>query len=375
MATLNAPSRGRRIRTRIGSVFFALLLTAGVGLWLLANYTPGGADAPAAEPEIVEAPEPPAILEVGVLKSQSGDLLLNLLLRGHTEASRRVDVRAETGGLVTSNSVPKGSTVNAGDSLCRIAPGERPALLDQAEARVAQAEVDAHSARSLAKQGFGSETAAAAAETALATAKAEVQRIRLDIQRTRIAAPFEGVLESDSTQTGALLQPGALCATILDLDPVHVVGFASERSINAFSVGMPASAELSTGQVIKGTISFVSRSAERRTRTFRVELTAENPDYAVRDGLGAEVLIPVLRPGAHLVPQSALTLGSDGRLGLRIVSGNRAQFAPVEVLRDGASGVWVAGLPETVEIIVVGQEFAADGTEVIARPAPGFLSQ
>jgi multidrug efflux system membrane fusion protein len=54
---------------------------------------------------------------------------------------------------------------------------------------------------------------------------------------------------------------------------------------------------------------------------------------------------------------------------VRTVSeGNIAKFMPVTLLRDTAEGVWVTDLPETVDIITVGQEFVIDGVKV----APTF---
>lgn len=367
MALFEAPSIVRSTIRRLGSVLLAAVIAGVIALWIFSGDQSGEANVPT--PTAVETtPSADAPIEVGVLTSSARDLVYELPLRGYTEASRTVNVQAETGGLVISPSVPKGTVIAAGDVLCEIAPGDRPALLAQAKARVAQAEADARSAETLAGQGFGSRTAANAAEASLAAAHAEVERITLDIERTVIKAPFEGVLETDSAQPGSLLQPGALCATVIDLDPVHVVGFAPERAIHSFAAGEPAAAELSTGQRVIGTISFVARAAEVRTRTFRIELTANNPDYQIRDGLSAEILIPISRPDAHLVPQSALTLNRAGELGLRLVVDGRARFAPVHVLRDAPDGVWVDGLPTTADIIVVGQEFAADG--VVVRPVP-----
>lgn len=378
MASNSASSRpaGRsgRVRGRIGSVLVALAIVGAIGAWLAAGDSPGGATAP---PDNLLPGEPiiEPVLEVGVMESVARNLVYELPLRGFSEASRRVEVRAETGGLIVSAPVPKGSNIAAGDTLCEIAPGERLALLAQAEARITQFKADAHSTRELATRGFGPEAAATAAEAGLAAAMAEAERIRLDIERTRIAAPFAGILETGSAETGSLLQPGALCATVLDFDPVRVVGFAPERSIDAFRVGQKSSAQLSTGRRIEGTISFVARSAEPRTRTFRVEMTADNADHAVLDGLSAELFLPISRPNAHLVPQSALTLNDSGELGMRIVEDGRARFVSVEVLRDETEGIWISGLPPVAQVIVVGQEFAIDGTEVIPRPAPGFAQR
>jgi len=65
------------------------------------------------------------------------------------------------------------------------------------------------------------------------------------------------------------------------------------------------------------------------------------------------------------VPQSALTLNNEGTLGVRVVlPGDVVGFQPVELLRDAVDGVWLGGLPERADIIVVGQDFVTAGVHV-----------
>jgi multidrug efflux system membrane fusion protein len=65
------------------------------------------------------------------------------------------------------------------------------------------------------------------------------------------------------------------------------------------------------------------------------------------------------------LPQSALTLNNEGQLGVRTVgTGNVVDFVPVRILRDTSEGVWVDGLSESVDVIVVGQEFVTRGVTV-----------
>nr|MDJ0822080.1 efflux RND transporter periplasmic adaptor subunit [Paracoccaceae bacterium] len=72
---------------------------------------------------------------------------------------------------------------------------------------------------------------------------------------------------------------------------------------------------------------------------------------------------------AHLLPQSALTLDDNGALGVRIVdSDSAAQFREITLLRDTPQGVWVTGLADEVDVIIVGQEYVTDGVPV----APSF---
>ena len=67
-----------------------------------------------------------------------------------------------------------------------------------------------------------------------------------------------------------------------------------------------------------------------------------------------------------------LSLNSEGELGVRIVeTGNRVRFVAVELLSDDGEQVWVGGLPDPADVIVLGQDFVADGTVVrIADESP-----
>ncbi len=207
------------------------------------------------------------------------------------------------------------------------------------------------------------------ARTSIQTAEAAIAGAEMSIDRLGIHAPFAGLLETDTAELGALLQPGAACATIIQLDPVKIVGFVPEAQVNRVLLGANAGARLVDERTVVGKVTFVSRSADPLTRTFRVEITLPNPDLSIRDGQTADLAIEAEGAKAHLLPQSSLTLDNDGRLGVRHVADDgTARFLAVKLLRDSIDGVWVSGLPETVDIITVGQEYVTDGVPV----APSF---
>lgn len=327
------------------------------------------AEAAAAPAPTIAASTPPAAerrVSVVAVASHAQSINSGIVLRGRTEATRHVEVRAETSGLVVSEPVRKGSFVEAGTVLCELSPGTRLASLAEAEARLAEAQLNLRAAEQLSQGGFASETRAAAARAAFQAAEAMVEAARREIDRLSIRAPFAGVLEADSAETGSLLQPGALCATVMQLDPIRLVGFVPEAEVDRVSLGAMAAGRLVTGREIVGQVTFVARSADDRTRTFRVEVEVPNRDLAIRDGQTAEILIAAQGTSAHLLPASALTLDDRGRLGLRLVDrsgeGPVARFSPVTIVRDTAQGVWLAGLPDAAEVIVVGQEYVTDGT-------------
>ncbi len=332
-----------------------------------------------------------------------------VILRGQTEADRQVELRAETSGRVISEPLRKGAFVEKGQMLCVLDPATRAATLAEAQSRLAEArarlpeatarlqealaqlteaQLNDNAAEKLSQEGFASETRVASTRAAVSSAQAGVQSARTgveasrsgiqsaeasvaaaekEIERLTITAPFEGLLESDTAELGSLLQPGALCATVIQLDPIMLVGFVPETQVNRVELGAGAMAKLASGERVEGHVTFLSRAADETTRTFRVEIEVPNPKLRLRDGQTAEIVISADGSKAHLLPQSALTLNDEGTLGVRLVTKeNAAQFQPVELLRDTINGVWLSGLPEKADVIIVGQEYVTDGVPVAA---------
>lgn len=364
-----------------------------------------GEETPAALAGTDEGPER---IRIVAMESTAREIDTAVLVRGRTEAARQVDVRAETSGLIINDPLRKGALVETGDLLCEIAPGTRQATLseararlaeararvpeaaarvEEAEARLAEAEINDRAARSLNQSGFAAETRVAAtaagvssaraglesartglesAESAVQSAQAAVASAETEIDRLTITAPFGGLLESDTAELGALMQPGQVCATVIQLNPIHLVGFVPEAEVERVSMGAMATARLASGGALSGRVSYVSRSADPETRTFQVEITVPNEDLSVRDGQTADIAIASDGAPAHLVPASALTLDDEGHLGLRIAAsdpaiGDVAAFTEIELVRDTTNGVYVTGLPDPARVIIIGQEFVTDG--------------
>ena len=356
----------------------------------------------AAEAETAE----PGVAVVAV-RSVAQTVDTAVILRGRTEAAREVTVASETSGQVISDPLRKGTFVEAGDQLCQLDPGTREAQLAEARARLAEAEgrvpeaeagvteaaariseaeINLNAAQRLSEDGFASESRRVGAEAAMETAQAGLKRANSGVASAQagieaaaaavagaerqidlltITAPFSGLLETDTAELGTLMQPGTPCATIIQLDAIKLVGFVPETEVSKISLGAMAGARLATGNEVRGEVTFLSRSADELTRTFRVEVTVPNDDLSISDGQTVEILVASDGRTAHLVNQSTLTLNDAGALGVRTIGpDNITQFMPVTLLRDTAEGVWVADLPDEVDIITVGQEFVTEGVKV-----------
>lgn len=347
------------------------------------------------------------IVRVVAIASTAQNIDSAVILRGRTEAAREVNVAAETSGLVISEPIDNGTYVDQGDLLCELDPGTRSASLAEAQARLAEARgripeaqaaiaeaqarlreanINVENARRLNERGVSSETQLLNAEAAAEAAEAGLQRSQsgvasaqagieaaqagvavaeAEIDRLTITAPFSGLLETDTAELGTLMQPGAACGTIVQLDPIKLVGFVPEIDVAKVAVNAPAGGRIAAGDEVSGVVTFLARSADETTRTFRVEVEVPNADLAIRAGQTVEIVVASDGRQAHLIPQSSLTLNDDGALGVRtIAADSTAKFMAVTLLSDTVDGVWVADLPDTVNIITVGQEFVIDGVPV-----------
>ncbi|MGJ8615723.1 MAG: efflux RND transporter periplasmic adaptor subunit [Sulfitobacter sp.] len=400
------------------AVTFVLLMSILARPQLLAMLGMDSAEAAQAEQEKTPDAEAPAqadtsgLVKVMVMRSTAKQVDSGVILRGQTAAARQVDVRAETSAVVTSEPLRKGTKITAGDAMCVLDPGTRGAALDEARARLSEAksrvpeaqarveeararleeaEINQNAAARLIEDGFASQTRVASADAAVAAAKAAVTSAtsglgaaqsgieaatasvavaEKEIERLTIKAPFSGLLESDTAELGTLLQPGALCGTIIQLDPIKLVGYVPETEVNRVKIGAKAGARLAAGGTeVVGEVTFLSHSADPSTRTFAVEIEVPNTDLAIRDGQTAEIAISSAGVTAHLIPQSALTLNDEGALGVRLVDdAAQVSFAPLQIMRDTPQGVWVTGLGAEANVIVTGQEYVTEGVTV----APTF---
>jgi len=331
-------------------------------------------------------------VSVLVQKSNEQEVTNGILLRGQTEAFKSVQVKAETSGSVISQPIRKGTFVKNGELLCELEVGTKSDVLseakvalalslDELDASIHQYELRVQAAerqKSLLKRGVGTEAAVEAAELsassaetqslskrqAVANVEARINRATTELNNTKIIAPFDGLLESDTAEYGDFMQTGATCGTLLALNPIKLIGYATETQVSKIEVNTTAGARLISGDTVSGTVSFISRSADPTTRTFLVETTVPNENYEIREGSTADIYISLSGAKGHLLPQSSLTLNSSGVLGVRIALNDKAKFIPINIIRDAEEGVWVTGLPDTVDVIIVGQEYVTDNSNI-----------
>jgi len=338
----------------------ATAITVVVALWLGSGILSGGA-AKHSDDAQAKTNEIPTV-QVQRLAAVPRDAAITV--RGRTQALHSVDVKAEVDGTVQSLHFEKGDFVKAGQVLCELKTNDRAAKVDQSKAQVAETEQKYNANLSLSKQGYLAKTLLAESATALEAARATERTNEIDLARTQIRAPFDGLVDDRYVNIGDLMHDGDKCAMLIAPEPFLAVGTVSEHDVGSIKPGQTATATLVTGETVQGHVRFVADHADAGTRTFRIEVELPNPNAKLRDGVSADIHIPVKNLEATKISPGILVLNDNGVVGVRMVENGIVRFKPVQIVSDGPDGMWVTGVPGGAVVITVGQEFVSEGSRV-----------
>ena len=82
--------------------------------------------------------------------------------------------------------------------------------------------------------------------------------------------------------------------------------------------------------------------------------------------------VTMIRPSQRekVSSRAGPTLDSEGELGIKTVDADgKVIFHRISIAQSGTNGVWITGLPDQANIIVVGQGYVSAGQSVKAVPA------
>jgi membrane fusion protein, multidrug efflux system len=346
------------------SNFIAAAIVVVVSLWMLSGMLKGDE----MKSEVKSAPVH-KLTRVQVVRYEAQTMQREILVQGQSEAKHEVVVRAQTTGQVQQVLADQGDSVKRGDNVLRLDTDTRELRLQEARSLVAQRQLEFEAARKLKREALQTERQLAEAETLLHSASTQLKAAELDIQRQNIVAPFSGMVAIRHAEVGDYLKVGDPAYTLVSLNPLVFRGDVAENQIDRLKPGLNANVELSNGATMNGKLTFIASVADSATRTYAIEIEAANPDFKQRAGMSATIHIPLDSTPAHKVSPALLSLNDAGVLGLKIVEAeDTVHFYAVDILKAERDGVWLGGLPQSIDLITVGQGFVRDGEKVeVAR--------
>jgi len=350
-----------------GSRITAVGLVAAAALWIASgHFMPRDSAESRAAIQPAEA-EGKKLFRVAIMPTNVEQHSLRLTISGRTEADKHVTVTARTGGVLTELRVKRGTYVKEGDIIAVLSDDARTAQVTQAQSLVIQRRTELEAKRPLIATGANPRLDLVNLEAQLKAAEAALAAAEAELERGIVRAPWSGVVSDLLVEVGqaAFSFQGRELLQLVSLDPMLAVVEVAERKLAGIKLGEEAEVRLVTGETVRGKVRFVSKTASQTTRTYRVEIELANPDGAIPDGITAEVSLAQAPVAATRIPRSALTISSAGDIGVRTVGeGGMVAFAPVRVVEDEQTFMWVSGIPDGTRVIVQGQDFVREGQQV-----------
>jgi multidrug efflux system membrane fusion protein len=327
---------------------------------------------------------------VEVESVQVRSLIYTVTAVGSVEAFEKVQVTARVAGVVDRVLFSEGNYAKVDQVLVEIEP-ERyrlaveaaQAAYDKSQASKADAEAGLKRREQAVSQNPGLipgeeietwRTKVLVAASEVAQAKAALDQAKLNLHDAYVRAPFSGIIQTRTVQTGQYVQVGTILATLIRRDPLLLRFKVPERDASQLRVGMTANFKVrDVVEEYDSKIVHVADSADEGTRM--VDVTAEiqgQQNSTLRPGTFAEVSVPVSSSRTSpVIPQTAVRPSERGFLAFVVENDQAVEHVLTLGLRtaDGLVEV-LSGLQPGEVLVVRGGEALRDGVPVrIAGPS------
>ena len=201
----------------------------------------------------------------------------------------------------------------------------------------------------------------------------EAARVRLSY--TRITASWQKgsdvrFVGERFVDEGALLSPNSQIISVIELQPITAVIFATEKDYFRIQPGQDVviTATAFPGRAFEGTVTRVAPLLKETSRQARVEIDIKNDDLSLKPGLFVNAAIEFARRDkAKIVPFSALVQrGTQSGIFLADMENKKAVFKAVKVgIIEGENAEVVEPADISGYAVVLGQHLLQDGMNII----------
>ena len=336
---------------------------------------------------------PPLTVEVGSVTREAVED--QIMVVGSLVGAATVDVAPNVSGRLREVHVRIGDQVTQGQVVATVDDREILQQVRQAEAAfevagatVRQREADLEFARTnversrslfdrqlLSRQDTDNAEAtfqAAQAQLELGRALydqagARLEELRITAADTRIVSPVNGFVGKRYLDPGAFVSSNAPVVSIVNIGLVRLVVNLIENDLRLVHVGTPGVVEVDAfpGERFEGSVARLAPVLDPATRTAEIEVEVQNPDFRLKPGMYARVLLTVGERGNALVVPRNAVVSIEGTRGVFVVDGAEARFRRVTTGIENQERSEVLDGVELGEVIVTtGAQGLRDGDPI-----------
>ena len=329
-----------------------------------------------------EAPLARPALTVNVIQAQRITLPLKVFANGNIAAWQEAIIGSEANGLrLTQVQVNVGDTVSKGQLLAEFSEEAVLADLNQAKAKLMEAEGQGHEAlanaeraRTLQNTGAMSSqqidqylTAADTAKARVEVAKAVLQTQQIQLKNTKIYAPDSGVISARTATVGAVISAGSELFRLIRQSRLEWRAEVVSADIAKVKVGMQVNITAADGSKFSGKVRKLSPTVDMQTRNslIYVDLPSNNTAKA---GMYAKGEFVSGQSSALAIPQQALVL-RDGFTYVFVVKSEQGRTIVKQIKVQPGRRLLnlveiVSGLQAQQSVVALGGAFLSDNDVV-----------
>ena len=330
---------------------------------------------------------PPPLVTVAVATSRDVPVYLDEI--GRNGAFEAVTVTPQVPGRIMERHFQDGAELKKDQLLFTIDPRPYQAVLDSAEAQLAQSKAALDLANSQLKMyasiagtkavsQLDYETKKNSVEVDQAqvqSAEAAVETAKLNLDYCYIRSPIDGRAGARLVDVGNVVQANTTALlSVQHLDPIYADFTITERDLPQVrqemargtlktQVRIPSDAQNSART---GSLTFLDNAVQNATGTVNLRATVPNPDHHFWPGQFVDVtLILSTLKNAVLIPNQATELSQQGSFVYVIKPDGTAELRPVTLgQRQGDDVVVTSGVAAGEQVVATGQLTVHPGAKV-----------
>ncbi len=328
-----------------------------------------------------------AMATVSVVHPKRGALKDEIVLPGNIQAFTISPIYARTSGYLKKWYVDIGGHAKSGELLAEIESPEVDQQLDQAKAQLATAQANLKLAKitmdrdlgllkdAIAKQDLDNAIGTYEADKAnVDSMTANMKHLEQLVSFEKVYAPFDGVITTRNTDTGALINAGnggvsQQLFTLAATKTLRVFINVPQTYSRSATPGVMAQLTLAEypGRRFVGKVARTAESIDPTMRTLLTEVDVENAAGELLPGAFAEVHITLAAKATTLLlPVNSLLFRSEGLRAGVVREGGKVELMPIAIGKDYGTEVEIvsSSLEETDNVIVNPPDSLATGTTV-----------
>lgn len=336
------------------------------------------------------APEAPVVT---VAAASATDVPVYLNEIGRNGAFESVTVTPQVGGRITERHFEDGANLHKGELLFVIDPRPYQALVDSAQANLAQAKAALELAKiqfardeglvgtkAISQQDYDTKKSTVDVDEAqVEAAAAALETAKLNLEYCFIHSPIEGRAGARLVDVGNVVQANSTSLLLIQrLDPIYADFTITERDLPDVQtemrrgtlkaeVRLPSDPE---GRGRMGAVTFLDNAVQNGTGTVNLRATMANADHHFWPGQFVNVkLVLATQRGAVLVPNQATQVSQKGPYVYVVKQDSTAELRLVKLGQKQGDDVVVAdGVAAGERVVLTGQLTVIPGSKVRAEP-------